>query len=307
MKIFFKALESLIQYILDAFHHLRGWLLNWIVYLSFRTYGLEVSRSHIKEESYGTYQYQHICLDKVHPDGFLEVSKAIYDQAKSRIDEVAEKCQTLLRVASFVLAAFGLLLPKYLAFDDVFSRVVFLLSALLLLNSILLLLAFYQVRAATILDYGQNEAELGEADLKKSLINDYRRLAVDVENRNDYLVDIYKVARFFFLSSFTVFVCLFSWTFLSNKSKTDSSIPMETLTSHISLVKGAPGAKGEQGERGPSGEKGERGEKGDKGDTPQINEELIIRRLLSDQRFREAVTKAVEDAQKHSMPQNGGK
>jgi hypothetical protein len=48
-------------------------------------------------------------------------------------------------------------------------------------------------------------------------------------------------------------------------------------------------------------------ERADKGDTPQINEELIIRKLLSDQRFREAVTKAVEDAQKHSVPQNGGK
>ena len=52
----------------------------------------------------------------------------------------------------------------------------------------------------------QKEATLPEKDLKKKLINSHLQCQTELDNRTDYLVEVYKVARFFFLSAFSLLV-----------------------------------------------------------------------------------------------------
>ena len=60
----------------------------------------------------------------------------------------------------------------------------------------------------------QQDVDIDKDSLKKVLINNYFQCQTDLDNRNDYLVEIYKAARFFYLSAFVVLVMVFSVNFV---------------------------------------------------------------------------------------------
>lgn len=282
----------LIQAAADKFSQIRKRLLQHLVILSFRCYGLTASKDEIVNEFYGDSRREDIRLDSADLDGFLDATKCVYEQSKERIQNVAEKCQTLLRTASFMMAAFGVLFPKFLAFDSWISKLWFAALVLMLLNSVTLLLVFFGVRRGVFFEFGQHEASLSTDDLKKSLINDYRYVTKCLDCRNDYLVDLYSVSRFYFLASFTMCVGLFLTTFFLPRGQDETGKLIQALSSQISFVKGADGergAKGDRGDKGDKGGKGERGEQGPKGDSAVFDHDAVVSRIINDPRFREVL------------------
>jgi hypothetical protein len=100
----------------------------------------------------------------------------------------------------------------------------------------------------------QADISLTSDDLKKSLINAYLRCAVELGNGTHYLVDIYRAARFFFLSAFTAIVLLFSINFLFRSPDNQAKAIAHELRSDDAFIKLVHGEKGERGEPGQRGE-----------------------------------------------------
>ena len=151
----------------------------------------------------------------------------------------------------------------------------------------------------------QSEVDLEPKDFAKNRINLYLQCQVALDNRTDYLVDLYKVARFFFLSSFTLIVILFSISFVSSSARSDASEIIRQLRSDpelIELLRGPKGGQGGQGNKGDQGERGPQGQKGDNGQDAVIDEEKIVDRILNDPRWRKKLDDAIEAREKEKAP-----
>jgi hypothetical protein len=83
----------------------------------------------------------------------------------------------------------------------------------------------------------------------------------------DYLLDLYKTARFFFLFGFLITFSLFLFSYLAKPGLTDTEKVIQQLRGDPKLVEFLRGPRGEKGEKGPQGERGPQGEKGEKGDS----------------------------------------
>src|SRR5262249_15052201 len=160
---------------------------------------------------------------------------------------------------SFVLAISGLFLPKAIEFDAWWMRGLFLVAGILLLDAVILLLVYFGVGRDMMISLDQQDVELDEDNLKKSLINQYLNCQRDTDNRTDYLVNVYEASRFFALSAFFFMLVLVAVHYLSHASpaETERAIrPAETerviqqLRSDPKLIEILRGPKGEKGERG---------------------------------------------------------
>ncbi len=207
---------QLIQWPLDAFYWCRKGIAWLLAYCSLRAYGLEVSARNVWHGTYSNRQHVDLDLGQAgDPSGLLAMAKEGLKNAQDRRTVVTDKCKTLLTVSSLLLALIGLFLPKSFAFDAMWMQVVFFGAVMALLNTVTLLLVFFDVGKETEISLDQAYVEMSSDDVKKNLINLYLRCQTDTENRTDYLVDLFKAARFFFLSAFTIVVLLFSVNFFS--------------------------------------------------------------------------------------------
>ena len=164
-----------------------------------------------------------------------------------------------------LLAFLGAFLPKSLLFDSLWLRIVALVGMLCLITAIILILEFFSVGQAKVLILTDAIAGLDANNLKKHLINLNLERKEYLDSRSDYLVDVYKVTRFCFLTAFTLFMFLFCWN-LYWQSPTDQA---EAVVRAIradrnltSLLTGPPGPPGTQGYPGSAGEQGAVGAEG---------------------------------------------
>ena len=279
------------QRVLNSFYMVRKYVLDSLIYISFRFYGLEVTRRDIENGTYDSPRdFLKLNLDNADVDGVLLATQESYAESGRRMLAISDKCRSLLSVAALLLTAIGVFLPKYLVFNALWMRITFFITAVLLLNCITITLIFFSIRNHTTLSIDQAEANLPPNDLKKSLINDYRECKWSLEKKIDYLVNVYSVARFFFLFSFSLFVLLFSWNFLFVSAPADPSFE-RVLKKELAFIKGEPGKSGE---------------KGDKGDTPKIDEEGLLRKLLVDKEFEKRVRAIVEAQDSPLSPPSSG-
>ena len=122
-------------------------------------------------------------------------------------------------------------------------------------------MVFFDVGVGMTIDITQEEVNLKNDDLKKCLINLRFRCRTILDNRTDYLVEVYKVARFFFLSAFTILLSLFVLNlFLINPkdSVLAAARELRSDTNFLQSVRGDKGAPGPAGVTGPKGDNGER-------------------------------------------------
>ncbi|WP_166831575.1 hypothetical protein [Thalassoroseus pseudoceratinae] len=154
----------------------------------------------------------------------------------------------------------------------------------------------------------QSEVDLEPKDFEKNRINLYLQCQVALDNRTDYLVDLYKVSRFFFLASFALVVILFSISFLSNSARSESSEFIRQLRSDSKLIellrgpRGEQGGDGNKGDQGPQGPQGPQGRNGENGKDAVIDEEKIIDRILSHPRLRKRLEDAIEARETQKAP-----
>jgi hypothetical protein len=237
------------------------------------SYALEVTFEDVKRGRYNTTGHADYNLDNAKDlDSLLATAKDGLKAATERRNVVTDKCKTLLTLSSFILAISGLFVPKAFEFEGWFSRGLFFLAGLLLLNSIVMLLVYFSVGTDMVVKLDESFIGLEGNDLRKALINTYTRCEADSDNRTNYLVNVYETARFFALSAFTIMLLLVAANYLNHSSSGDAEKVIQHLRSDTKMIDLLRGPKGEKGDRGERGEKGDAGDKGPKGDTGERGE-----------------------------------
>lgn len=294
---------AVVQPILDGFYYARQHVVTALAYLTLRIYGKEIAYSDVKAGTFASRKPSPMSLEDAKDVGtLLEMSRESCANAEKRRSVVTDKCKTLLTLGSLLLGVIGLLLPKYLAFDVWWMRWLSVLAIAILFNAVIVLLVFFDVGQDMEVSLGQDDIPLDETNLKKSLLNRHLKCCAASENRTDYLVDLYRAARFCFLSALTIVAGLVLTSLLTNSPADQAErIVREirsdsTLTNLLRGPKGDVGAKGDQGGQGLTGNKGDKGDKGDRGSDSKVDD--IVTRLLSDDRFRGAIEKAIEKQSK---------
>jgi len=284
-----------LQRLLDWFHYARKEWMCFLAYVSMRFYGIEPTLEDVREESYSHRQHSNRNLDQAKDlDGLLSMAKDCWKRAVDRRAAVTDKCKTLLTLSSLLLGIVGVLLPKQLTFDAHWMRLLVLVSILSLLNAVALLVVFFGIGREMVIALDQENVGLDTNDLKKSLINSYLACQVSMDGRTDYLVDLFKTARFFFLTAFSLLVLLVSVNFFTQSPTGEVEKTIAELRGSPELIellrgpKGGPGEKGDTGSEGPQGEKGERGENG------KVDLSDIVDALVKDPRLEMLVKKAIE-------------
>ncbi len=245
----------------------------------------------IDEGAYHTGQHEDRKLEDVDDTEIvLETAKECLENAQVRRFEITTKCKTLFTLSSLLLGLIGVLVPDWLQFGAMWMRIVCFVAILALINTIFLLLAFFDIGRETVISLDQSQVDLKSVNYKKCLINLYLRCQVATDNRTDYLVDLYKVARFFFLTAFTVVLLLFSINFLSSSPTNKTEKIIRTLRSDSQLLELLRGPKGQQGTQG------RRGEKGHAGRDAVVDESKLINRILDDPRLEQKLKKLTENS-----------
>lgn len=259
------------QRILDWMFYARKFVVDCITFASIRLYGIEATFADIQRRGY--IQGRHVNLkldDSKDLETLLALANDQYKSALGRREYVTDKAKTLITLNSVLLAILAAFLPKLTDFPSLWISLPFYGGVLLLLNALLIMWMYYDIKGETVLELQQSEVGLKKDDLKKSLINSYLRCQVDTDNFTDYLADLYKTARFYFLFGFIVIFGIFSINyFLRPYPYGGPKEVIQELRSNpelIDLLRGPKGEKGEHGEQGPKGDVGPQGRRGPKGD-----------------------------------------
>lgn len=303
------ASNTFCQRLLDGFYHAREHVVCVIAYLSMRIFGLEVEYASVRRGSY---------VDAPHADRELSHAKdldlllgAAKDQlanAHGRRAAITDKCKTLLTLGALLLGLIGVLLPKSLLFLAAWMNVAFFVAALALLDTVMLLLVFFGVSRDTEITLDDSDCRLSGDDLKKSLINRNLECQAACDNRTNYMVDVYRTARFYFLVALSIVAVLFAATLSTRRASDPAQEFIASLRGNSDLLSiltgprgpaGLPGVRGMKGDSGPQGQKGEKGDQGEPGADATVDEAAIVARIVADPRFTQAiaaaVAKAVED------------
>lgn len=273
------------QHSLDRLFYARKFVMDCITFASIRLYGIECSFEDVKRRAYAEGWHVNLHLDEAKDlDTLLTLAKERYKDAIDRRAFVTDKAKTLITLNSALLAILAAFLPKATGFDSWFVSILFYGGVLLLLNALIVMWMYFDIKGETVLEVEQGEVVLDKDNLKKSLINSYLRCQVDTNNITDFLADLYKTARFYFLFGFVVIFVIFSISYFVRSPSSEAEAVIQQLRSDPKLIedlrgprgekgeKGDRGEKGPQGERGPQGEKGVQGERGPRGEKGEKGE-----------------------------------
>lgn len=256
---------SHLQKLLDAFFYARKWVVTAVVYLSLRLYGSEVTFASLWSRTFDSAKHADLNFDQAKDlDTLLGEAQENLKRTDARRAVVMDKCKVLFTLSSLLLGAIGLLLPKSLAFDHGWMKILFFIATLAFVNVVVLLVFFFGVGNEMKVALDQEQVGLEGNDLKKCLINLYLKCGTATENRTDFLVELYKVAQFFFLSAFTIISLLFAVNFFTQSPDREMKDTLKRLRGDQTFI---DSVRGEKGNIGPKGDKGDGGSKGDKGDS----------------------------------------
>lgn len=275
-------MATVLQSVLDRFYYARQDVVTALAYFTLRVYGLEITYHDVKTGTSASRKPLPLSLEDAKDiDTLWEMSKEGFASAEKRRSVVTDKCKTLLTLGSLLLGVVGLLLPKYLAFDFMWMRGLSVCAIAILFNAIIVLLVFFDVGQDMEVSLDQSDIPLDTTNLKKSLLNRQLRCCAATENRTDYLVDLYRAARFCFLSALTIVAGLVLTSLLMNSPADQTERIVRVVRSDSTLTNLLRGPKGDSGDRGPD-----------------ASLDDIVTRFLSDDRLRSAIEEAVEKQSK---------
>lgn len=301
-------MATFVQLQLNRFHHARKAVVTCLAYITLRAYGVEVSYAEVKSGTFANKKQTPLLLEDIGDlDELLALSEEGQANAEKRRGIVTEKCKTLLTLAPLLLGVVGLLLPKYLAFDSLWMRCLSVCAIAVLFDAIVILLMYFDIGQDMEVSLTQDDIRSDKDSLKKSLLKCRLDCRNATENRTNYLVDLYRVARFCFLTALTIVAGLALTTLMISSPADQSERVVRELRSDPNLTnllrgpKGDHGLKGEKGDEGVRGSKGEKGDQGERGDNAKMDD--VLNRLFSDPRLKEAVEKAMPKQTKNSTSQ----
>jgi hypothetical protein len=273
-------MAAIFQTVLDWFYYARQNAVTLLAYLTPRIYGKEIAYGDVKAGTFASRNPAPLNLEEAKDlDTLLDMSKEGLGNTEKRRNVVTDKCKTLLTLGSLLLGVVGLLLPKYLAFDSIWLRAFSVFAIALLFNAIVVLLMYFDVGHDMEVSLGQSDIPLDDTNLKKSLLNRQLRCTAASENRTDYLVELYRAARFCFLSALTTIAGLVLFSLLMSSPADQTERIVREIRADPTLTNLLRGPKGEEGQ------------KGDRGGDADVND--IVARLVSDARLRDAIEKSI--------------
>ena len=190
------------QYILDMFFYFRSWLINYIIFFSIRLYALEYTFDEVKKRSKNC-NFDRLRLDYANDiDGLLSLAKDCLKDAIDRRAHVNDKTKTLIALNSALLAILTIFFPKIAELNLWWIKISLILGIICLINAIIMTWMHFDVQESMYISLDQNDVGLNKDDLKKSLINAYCQCCEQLNNKTDFLVDLYKTSRFSFFQDF---------------------------------------------------------------------------------------------------------
>lgn len=261
------------QDVVDRFFLVRKWIMDVITFVSIRFYGIECTFADVKERKYSHNQHVNLNLDDAKDlDTLLASAKDRFRDAIDRRAFVTDKTKTLITLNSALLAILAAFLPRATAFGSQLMSWGFYIGTLLFLDALIIMWMYFDIKGEMEVTLDQKDVGLDKDNLKKSIINSYLQSQVATDNITDFLADLYKTARFYFLFGFVIIFAILSVVYFSQSPSNDTERMIQQLRSDpklIELLRGPKGEKGDQGEkglRGDSGAQGERGPRGEKGE-----------------------------------------
>ncbi len=292
----------MIQKALDWFYYTRQHVVAALAFLSIRLFGIEASFDDVMKGRYSKRHFQNLDLSNSQSlDDLLAIARECHEAAEKRRTLLADKCKTLLTVSSLSIALIGFVLPRLLSLGSPWMTVVFVVAVVSLVNVIVLLLVLFDVGAEEYPELNQGQVGLPAADLKKSLVNRNLVCASSLDERTDFHVDVYRTARFYFLSAFSLVAILFAFSIFQTP-KTSTAELISALRSDQALIGLLRGPQGSQGPPGRSFSPDDlvkrlhsdpilaqllRGPKGERG---QVDEKALIEKILADPRLSPSPT-----------------
>jgi hypothetical protein len=207
------------QYILDPFHNARTWLLNAAVWSAIRVAGYEVPFSNVKTKTKPeNRRHEDLNLDTARDlDGLSKHAEAQVKEATARRALVTDKCKTLFTFNTALLALIAVFQGRTV--DLVSWEVALFYGAVVtFVVALLVLWTYFDVAGEVVIVMDQTLIPLDQADVQKSLINSNLHRATEIDNRNDYLVDLYKTCRFYLMVGFVLLFIVFSHSYFSRSS-----------------------------------------------------------------------------------------
>ncbi len=243
------------QMAVDRFFYARKFILDCLTYTAIRLYSIECTFADVKARTYRNWPQPVLNLDDAKDlDGLLAAAKDRYKEAIDRRGFVSDKAKTLITLNSALLALLAAFLPKVTNFDSLWASLLFFGGVLLLLIALLVMWVYFDIKTETMMVLGQEDVGLDENDLKKSLINSHLKCQYATDNVTDYLADLYKTARFLFLTGFMLVFVIFSINNFTRSPTTDAVKVIQQIRADPKLIELPRGPKGEQGEPGAKGD-----------------------------------------------------
>lgn len=230
------AIASTWRKFLDGFYYFREWLTTLITYLSLHIYASEISWDEIKKGKIRSTQQVDLKLDAAKDlDLLLSEVKCRLAEEEDRRNSTTDKCKSLVTLSSLVLAASGIVVSKT-NLDATWTQLILVLAALSLLHVVVLISMHFAVGADMQPTIDQHDATLSDDDLRKSLINIYLKCQADRNARVNFLVELYKGARFYFLLGLTLVIVLLVSTFPARPKEDLASTVAKKLTENATFI-----------------------------------------------------------------------
>jgi|SRR5579871_1058908 len=238
---------------LDSFRHIRDWIAHALVFVSIRFVGSEVSFEEVVRERLEPSEADcPVSLTAVKdPDLVLATAQSALRSAEDRRQVITDKCKTLLTLGSLFVGLSAFLLPKDALYTNWVIKSALVLSFVLFLHAIALLLIFFVTGTSMEVVLDQSDVLKTSNDLKLALSESYFACKEDADGRSNYLVEVYRAARFSFLSAMLVggMTLVYVGFTAHAPPAPPRSITQELLQNQELIRK----LKGPQGEPGPKG------------------------------------------------------
>ena len=221
---------------LDGFYYFREWLTTLITYLSLHIYASEISWNEIKNGKIKSTQSVDLKLEDANDlDLLLSEVKCRLAEEEDRRNSTTDKCKSLVTLSSLVLAASGIVVSKT-SLDATWTQLILVLAALSLLHVVVLISMHFAVGADIQPTIDQHDATLSDDDLRKSLINIYLKCQADRSSRVNFLVELYKGARFYFLLGLTLIILLLVSTLPARPKEDLATTVAKELTENATFI-----------------------------------------------------------------------
>ena len=222
---------------LDSCYYAREKLATLVTFVSLHIYGSKILWNEIKKGRIESNEKPSLNLDRAQDlTLLLSEAKSQLNLAEARRTSTTDKCKALVTLSSLVLAASGLVVSRA-SLDSTWTQLLLLFSALALLHVVILISIHFAVGVDKMPAINQHEASLSGDDLRKSLINSYLDCQSDRDSRSNFLVELYKGARFYFLIGLSLLILLLVTVFPTKQQETQPPTVAEILSADTQFTK----------------------------------------------------------------------